>query len=186
MLCRFFNPPGKTSPDLGMFSLESKEKHMPQLYIRKPSGRYTVAEPDCVLNAASDVIDKTFADGQQHVSAKTIGNYIKVRLARKKHEVFYVLFFDNRHRIIAEEELFQGTIDSASVYPREVVIRVIHHNATAVILAHNHPSGDVLPSEADIAITARLKQALGLLDVNVLDHFIVGKTVYSFAEHGKL
>ncbi|HFD13297.1 MAG TPA: DNA repair protein [Crenotrichaceae bacterium] len=159
---------------------------MSQLYIKKPSGRYTVAEPDCVLKAASDVIDKTFADGQQHVSAKTIGNYIKVRLARKKHEVFHVLFFDGQHRIIAEEELFQGSIDSASVYPREVVTRVIYHNAAAVILAHNHPSGDVVPSKADIAITARLKQALGLLDVNVLDHFIVGKDVYSFAENGQL
>ncbi len=159
---------------------------MPQLYIKQPSGRYRIAAPDCVVKAASDVIDMTFADGQQHTSAQTIGNYIKIRLARKKQEVFYALFFDGQHRIIAEEELFQGTIDSASVYPREVVIRVIHHNASAVILAHNHPSGDVLPSQADIAITARLKQALGLLDVNVLDHFIVGKTVYSFAEHGKL
>ena len=159
---------------------------MPQLDIKRPSGRYQIAEPDCALKAASDVIDHHFADGQQHVSATSIGNYIKVRLARKNQEVFYALFFDNRHRIIAEEELFQGTVDSASVYPREVVTRVIHHNASAVILAHNHPSGDVEPSQADIAITARLKQALGLLDVNVLDHFIVGKTVYSFAEHGKL
>ena len=101
--------------------------------------------------------------------------------------VFACLFLDNRHRVIKYEELFRGTIDGASVHPREVVKRALHHNSAAVILAHNHPSGVAEPSLADEAITRRLKDALSLVDVRVLDHFVVaaGESV-SFAERGLL
>ncbi len=159
---------------------------MPQLYIKQPTGHYTIAEADCVLHAASQFIDNTFATGEYVTSMNAAGDLLKLRLAHKAHEVFYVLFLDGKHRIIAEEVLFRGTIDGASVHPREVVKRGLQHNAGAVILAHNHPSGDTQPSQSDFAITNRLIEILKLVDITVLDHFIVGKDVYSFAEHGKL
>ncbi len=113
--------------------------------------------------------------------------YISTRLRHHPHEVFACLFLDNRHRLIAFEELFTGTIDGASVHPREVMRRVIAHNAAAVILAHNHPSGVAEPSQADIQITQRLREALALIDTRVLDHFIVGDgPAVSFAERGLL
>ncbi|OQW95952.1 MAG: hypothetical protein BWK79_00650, partial [Beggiatoa sp. IS2] len=101
-------------------------------------------------------------------------NYLLSELSGHPHEVFACLFLDNKHRVIKFEELFYGTIDGASVYPREVVKRALQHNAAAVIFAHNHPSGVAEPSDADIAITRRLREALNLIDVRVLDHFVVG------------
>jgi DNA repair protein RadC len=113
--------------------------------------------------------------------------FLTSRLRHLPHEVFACLFLDNRHRVIAFEELFRGTIDGASVHPREVVRRVLHFNAAAVILAHNHPSGVPEPSRADITLTRRLTDALALVDVRVLDHFIVGEDGgVSFAERGLL
>ena len=95
------------------------------------------------------------------------------------------MFLDNQHRVIQLDELFRGTIDGASVYPREVVKQALHHNAAAVIFAHNHPSGVTEPSQADKQITEKLKKALDLFDIRVLDHFIIGDgEPYSFAEHG--
>lgn len=112
-------------------------------------------------------------------------NFLKSRLRAYQHEVFACIFMDNRHRLIAFEELFSGTIDGANVYPREVVKRCLIHNAATVIFAHNHPSGIAEPSQADIHITGRLKEALALIDVRVLDHFVVGDdAVTSFAERG--
>ena len=114
-------------------------------------------------------------------------NYLKARLRAYPHEVFACLFLDNRHRVICYEELFNGTIDGASVHPREVVRRAIFHNAAALIFAHNHPSGVAEPSQSDRLITRRLKDALGLIDVRVLDHIVVGDAeVVSFAERGIL
>ena len=113
--------------------------------------------------------------------------FLKARLRHHGREVFACLFLDNRHRVIGFEELFGGTIDGASVHPREVVKRALHHNAAALIFAHNHPSGVAEPSHADRAITVRLRDALALVDVRVLDHFVVGDTeVVSFAERGLL
>jgi DNA repair protein RadC len=109
-----------------------------------------------------------------------------LKLAPYEHEVFVCLFLDNQHRVIACDELFRGTIDGASVYPREVVKAALQYNAAALIMAHNHPSGISDPSQADRVITEKLKEALALIDVRVLDHFIVGENVYSFAEHGLL
>ena len=107
------------------------------------------------------------------------------RLRDKTREAFYVLFLDNQHRVIKGEVLFEGTIDSASVYPREVVKRALDHNAAALILAHNHPSGAAEPSQADRRITRRIGDALALVDIRVLDHFVVGDgEVVSFAERG--
>lgn len=113
--------------------------------------------------------------------------YLSARLRHLSREVFACLFLDNRHRVIVFEELFRGTIDATSVYPREVVRRAMAHNAAAVILAHNHPSGVAEPSAADEAITRRLRDALALVDVRVLDHFVVGDgPPVSFAERGLL
>ncbi len=115
----------------------------------------------------------------------TTRRFLASRLRHLPHEVFACLFLDNRHRVIAFEELFRGTIDGASVHPREVVRRVLHFNAAAVILAHNHPSGVTEPSRADVRLTRRLVDALALVDVRVLDHFIVGDgDGVSLAERG--
>lgn len=114
-------------------------------------------------------------------------NYLISRLRHHQHEVFACLFLDNRHRIITFEELFHGTIDGASVHPREVVKHALQHNAAAVILAHNHPSGIAEPSRADVQITRRLVEALALVDIRVLDHLIIGDGEgVSLAERGQL
>ncbi len=111
--------------------------------------------------------------------------YLKARLRAYPHEVFACLFLDNRHRVICFEELFTGTIDGASVHPREVVKRALFHNAAALILAHNHPSGIAEPSRADENITRRLIKALALVDIRILDHFVIGDSeTVSFAERG--
>ena len=112
-------------------------------------------------------------------------NYLIAELSGRAHEVFAGLFLDNKNRVIKFEELFYGTIDGASVYPREVVKRALQHNAAAIILVHNHPSGVAEPSKADIAIIQKLREALNLVDVRVLDHFIVGDGYgISLAERG--
>jgi DNA repair protein RadC len=112
-------------------------------------------------------------------------HYLKLNIATRPHEVFVVLFLDNQHRVIETKELFRGTIDGASVYPREVVKEALQLNAAAVILAHNHPSGITEPSPADRDITHKIKQAMGLMDIRVLDHLIIGGTSHtSFAEMG--
>jgi DNA repair protein RadC len=111
---------------------------------------------------------------------------LALHLGPLEHEVFACLFLDNRHRVIEYQELFRGTIDGASVHPREVVREAMRTNAAAVIFAHNHPSGVAEPSQSDLRITQRLKDALALVDVRVLDHFIVGSGIVSFAERGLL
>lgn len=118
-------------------------------------------------------------------SPDAVRHYLAARLRHQQREVFACLFLDNRHRVIRFEELFFGTIDAASVYPREVVCRALQYNAAALILAHNHPSGVAEPSHADRQITDRLIQALATVDIRVLDHMVVGDgEVTSFAERG--
>ncbi|WP_421885910.1 RadC family protein [Methylibium sp.] len=120
-------------------------------------------------------------------SPQTVKDYLQLQLGSKPHEVFAVLFLDTQHRLLAFEELFRGTLNQASVYPREVVKRALALNAAAAILAHNHPSGVAEPSRADEALTQALKAALALVDVRVLDHFVVARgSVVSFAERGLL
>ncbi len=114
-----------------------------------------------------------------------VREYLSLHLAVLEHEVFAALFLDNRHRVIAYREMFQGTIDAAAVYPREVVKRCLALNAAAVIFAHNHPSGVAEPSDTDVRLTRRLVDALALIDVRVLDHLIIGQGVQtSLAERG--
>jgi DNA repair protein RadC len=116
-----------------------------------------------------------------------VREYLGIMFADKEHEIFVGLFLDAQNRLIAAEELFRGTLTQTSVYPREVVKRALRNNAAAIIFAHNHPSGVAEPSHADEALTQALKQALALVDVKVLDHFVIaGATVVSFAERGLL
>ncbi|HCK82552.1 MAG TPA: DNA repair protein RadC [Candidatus Competibacter sp.] len=111
--------------------------------------------------------------------------YLMARLRHHPHEVFAVLFLDNKHRVIQFEELFFGTIDSSSVHPRQVIKRALYHNAAAAIVAHNHPSGVAEPSRADELLTVRLKEALALIDVRLLDHIVIGDShAISLAERG--
>ena len=120
-------------------------------------------------------------------SSQATRDYLRAKFRDCQSEIFSCLFFNNQHHVVKLEELFRGTIDGAAVYPREVVKRCLHHNAAAVILAHNHPSGIAEPSQADIAITNKLRIALETIDVRVLDHLVIGNSlVVSFAERGLL
>ena len=127
------------------------------------------------------------ATGETFNSATEVRKYLSLKLAREESEQFMVLFLDTQHRLIEAETMFCGTLTQTSVYPREVVKRALYHNAASVLLAHNHPSGVAAPSMADRVLTDVLKQALSLVDVRILDHFIVaGSEVLSFAEYGLL
>ncbi len=118
-------------------------------------------------------------------SPGAVMQYLQLHLAHRGHEVFAVLFLDAQHRMVAMEEMFRGTLSETSVYPREVVVRALHHRAAAVVLAHNHPSGQVRPSRADESLTQALRAALRLVDVRVLDHVIVGPgQALSMAQQG--
>lgn len=118
-------------------------------------------------------------------SPQLVRDFLRFRLEHVEHEIFCALFLDSQHRLIEFAELFRGTLDSASVYPREVAKEALHHNAAAVIFAHNHPSGIAEPSMADRKITKRLQEALGLFEIRVLDHIVVGSPgMVSFAEEG--
>lgn len=120
-------------------------------------------------------------------SPDMVKSYLRLRVRQLGHEVFGMLLLDNQHRVLSCEELFRGTIDGCSVYPREVIKTVLDHNAAAVILYHNHPSGVVDPSQADRALTRKLKDALEVIEVRTLDHIIVSACdSYSFAESGIL
>ncbi len=144
------------------------------------------AQLQAVLEMARRYLFENLQRGDTLSSPQDTRQYLSSQLRDYPHEVFAVLFLDQRHRVICFEELFRGTIDGASVYPREVVKKALQHNAAALIFAHNHPSGVAEPSQADEQITRRLIDALKLVDVRVLDHFIVGDEVVSFAERGLL
>lgn len=138
------------------------------------------------VEMARRYLSEALKRGEEITSVSAVRDYLKIRLRDYQHEVFACLFLDNRHRIIQYKEMFTGTIDGASVYPREVVKQALKDNAAAVIFAHNHPSGIAEPSDADKRITQRLTDALGLVDIRVLDHFVIGDEVVSFAERGLL
>ena len=158
-----------------------------QLCAARGLGPAKFAQLQAVLELARRHLGERLQRGNLLLNPEATRRYLITTLGDLPHEVFCCLFLDTRHRLICYEELFQGTIDGASVHPREVVRRALHHNAAAVILAHNHPSGVAEPSDADQRITRRLKQALQLVDIRVLDHLVVGdRTVMSFAEHGLL
>ncbi|PLP97932.1 RadC family protein [Cupriavidus pauculus] len=157
------------------------------LLARDEHGNYQPATPEQILAAARQVIDEMIPHGQVFVTATQVKDYLRTKLAGLEHEVFAVIFLDAQHRLIEYVEMFRGTIHNATVHPREILKAAMQHNAAAVILAHNHPSGAHDPSHADQVVTQRLKEVLTLVDVRVLDHIIVGgcKTT-SFAERGLL
>ncbi|MDQ5767942.1 RadC family protein [Thiothrix subterranea] len=161
-------------------------------FVLEDSGKYRIHgefTADEILEAASGIALQALSsrEGLCLTDPDVVRHYLCNWLGNRKAEVFGCLFLDNRHRLIAAEELFFGTIDGASVHPREVVRDSLRHNAAAVVFVHNHPSGVVEPSQADERITQKLKDALHLIDVRVLDHFVVGSdNILSFAERGLL
>ncbi len=154
-----------------------------QLVATPGLGPAKYAQLQAVLELAKRHQGESLRSGTLIDNSVLVKDYLQLRLRDHKREVFACLFLDTRHRLIRYEELFHGTLDSASVHPREVLVRALALNAAAVILAHNHPSGDAEPSEADKRITRRLRDALGLVDIRVLDHLVVGDpATVSFAE----
>lgn len=150
-------------------------------------GNAKYAQLQAVLEMGRRHLQETLQRGNALTSPDATRHFLSAKLRDLPHEVFACLFLDNRHRILAFEELFRGTLDGASVYPREVIKRCLSHNAAAVIFAHNHPSGIAEPSQADQSLTQRLKKALSLIDIRVLDHLVIGDgQIASLAEQGMM
>ena len=144
-------------------------------------------DAEVLIKAAMRVLEERARYGTALSSPGAVRDYLKLSLAGREHEVFVCVFLDAQHRVLCFEEIFRGTLTQTSVYPREVVKVALAKNAAAVIFAHNHPSGVAQPSQADELLTRSLKDALALIDVRVLDHFIVaGEQALSFAERGLL
>ena len=145
------------------------------------------AEIVAVLELARRALAEELKEKTLFSTPQAVRDYLQLQLGSRPHEIFAVLFLDSQHRLIALEEMFRGTLTQTSVYPREVVVRALALNAASVVLAHNHPSGTAKPSRADEALTQTLKAALALVDVRVLDHFVVSSTqAVSMAELGLL
>jgi DNA repair protein RadC len=143
------------------------------------------AQLQAVLELAKRALDEDLQEGNVLSSPQSVKNYLQLLIGKKTFETFAVLFLDVKNQLIQSEELFRGSLTRTSVYPREIVKRALHHNAAAIILAHNHPSGQVQPSDMDIALTHEIKKTMELIDVKVLDHIIVaGNQAFSFAERG--
>jgi DNA repair protein RadC len=150
-------------------------------------GSAKFAQLQAVMELARRAIEEQLAAGQTLSSPQAVKQYLRIVFRQMDHEAFYVLFLDVKNRLIASREMFRGTLTHTSVYPREVVKEALARNAASVMLAHNHPSGTPDPSEADLLLTRTLKQALGLVEIRVLDHFVVaGHQIHSFAEHGQM
>ncbi len=150
------------------------------------SGTYRDATAREILTAARTAATRLYKHGHYFTAPDAVKTFATAKLAGRDAECFSVIFLDNKHKMLSFREMFHGTIDGASVHPREVVKAALLENAAAVIFAHNHPSGVTDPSQADIRITQRLKDALALIEVRVLDHVIVGMDCYSMAEHGTI
>lgn len=157
------------------------------LYVRSRARRYEQAKSEQVLEAAQNIVDARMQRGASFKDPDVARSFFRDKLNSLEREVFVAAVLDARHRLIKYIELFHGTIDGAEVHPREVVRQAILHNAAAIIVAHNHPSGDAEPSIADRTVTTRLKQSLALVDVRLLDHIVVGGSqTLSLAERGWL
>jgi len=171
---------GMTAVDLGrelLLSAGNLKSLLDQMPAELAQRRGLGMARACTLHAALELGRRYLACELQRetlANPTACANFLRTRIGAYPYEVFACLFLDQRHRVLAFEELFRGSIDGASVHPREVVRRCLAHNAAAVILAHNHPSGVAEPSQADRDITAELKRTLALIDVRVLDHFIIG------------
>ena len=163
--------------------LEASESEFCQ---RHGLGPAKYSQLQAVLEMAQRHLFENIQRGDALCSPDETRRYLQTELQSYPHEVFACLFLDNRNRIISFDKMFYGTIDGASVYPREVVKLALKKNAAAVIFAHNHPSGVAEPSRSDEQITQRLKQALEVVDIRVLDHMVIGDKVISFAERGLL
>lgn len=151
----------------------------------KGLGEAKYVQLQAILEMTQRYLLETLERGDALTSPTQTRLYLSSLLRDKPREAFYVLYLDNQNRVIQGDTLFEGTIDSASVYPREVVKQALHHNAAALILAHNHPSGVAEPSQADRRITTRIRDALALVDIRVLDHFVIGDgEIVSFCERG--
>ncbi len=157
------------------------------LLVRDLQGEYRPASSDEVLQAARRVLSSKVRRGSTMTSPEVVKDYLRLQFGELEHEVFVVVFLDAQHRLICAKEMFRGTVSQTSVYPREVVKAGLGVNAAAVLLAHNHPSGSSEPSRADEYLTQTLKAALALVDIRVLDHFVVAAdSVCSFAQRGLL
>jgi DNA repair protein RadC len=155
------------------------------LQLVKGLGPAKQAELLAVFELARRALSQRLKEREAFHTPGAVKQYLQLQLAHKNHEVFAVLFLDSQNRMLALEELFRGTLSQTSVYPREVVLRALHHQSAAVVLSHNHPSGSVQPSRADEHLTQTLKASLALVDVRVLDHIIVGQgQALSMAEMG--
>ena len=168
-----------------------KSEEAPAYTATKTSTDTNKTHDDTIIAEALSILERRLSDSKSRTNVFTspgsVVHYLNLSLSDRPQEVFTVLFLDNRHKLIKAEEMFYGTIDGASVHPREVLRRALELRSAAVIFAHNHPSGEATPSQADFRITQKLKDALAMIDVRVLDHFIVGNgQPYSFAEHGTL
>jgi DNA repair protein RadC len=143
------------------------------------------AQVRAVLEMSRRALREVLNRGAALSSPQTVRDYLRLTLQGKAHEIFVAVFLDAQNRVIGVEELFRGTLTQTSVFPREIVKRALHYNAAAIIFAHNHPSGVAEPSRADEALTQTLKHTLALVDVKVLDHFVIGgDAAMSFAERG--
>jgi len=157
------------------------------LLVREATRKYRAARADEILDAAQQFLGAQIRGSEPLTSPQLVRNFLRVKLGAMEHEVFALLMLDSQHRVIDYLELFRGTIDSTAIYPREVVKECLVRNAATLILVHNHPSGVTEPSTADRAITEKLRAALNLVDIRVLDHLIVASGgVLSFAERGLL
>lgn len=153
----------------------------------KGLGSAKLAQIAAVLELSRRSLGEELRTRSALTSPQSVRDYLRLALGHREHEVFIVLFLDAQHRVLSSEELFRGTLTQTSVYPREIVKAALRANAAAVIFAHNHPSGVAEPSQADELLTRQLKEALCMVDVKVLDHFIVaGRATLSFAERGLL
>jgi len=158
-----------------------------ELFTRDESGQYLPASAMRILEIARIVADDIVTRDMKFNTPACTGQFLVAKLGSLTHEVFAVLFLDNQHQLIEYREMFRGTLDSCSVHPREVVKEALLLNAGALVLSHNHPSGQTSPSNADRAITKRLQEALALIDIRILDHLVIGGGRYaSFAELGLL
>jgi len=182
---------GKSAVDLARELLESSKGLRGLLELSKDSfcahkglGEAKYVQLQAVLEMSRRHLHEKLQRGESFTSPQLTSHYLQQRLRDYPYEVFACLFLDNQNRLIAFEELFHGTIDGASVHAREVVRKALQHNAAAIILSHNHPSGVAEPSDADRQITLRLKDALSLVDIRVLDHIVVGDETVSMAERG--
>ncbi len=185
---------GRTAVDLArealiqcgsLSGLLSAERSTFQLIAGLGDAKY--AQVQAVLEMSRRALREVLDRGAALSSPQAVRDYLRLKLQAKPHEVFIAVFLDAQNRVLGVEELFRGTLTQTSVFPREIVKRALHYNAGAVIFAHNHPSGVAEPSRADEALTQTLKHTLALVDVKVLDHFVVGAdSAMSFAERGLL